>query len=185
MDMRRRVVPHARGAVFELGCGGGLNQRLYQADQITSFAGLDPSGKLLDFAREEATARGWQADIRQGVGEALPFADESFDTAVCTYTLCSVDQPTQVLAELRRVLKPGGKLLFLEHGLSPDKGVEKWQHRIEPLWAQLMGNCHLTRPVTSAIAGAGFDITQPGSAYTPKTPRFAGWVEWGTAVKQA
>lgn len=183
MEMRAKIVPAARGAVFELGCGGGLNQRFYETGAVTSFAGIDPSGKLLDYARGEAERKGWAADIRQGVGEALPFAEASFDTAVCTFTLCSVEDPARVLAELRRVLKPGGRLLFLEHGRAPDDGVVKWQRRIEPMWKPLMGGCRLTRPVTSGIATAGFTIERPGSHYMPKMPRFAGWMEWGVGVK--
>ncbi|WP_319641226.1 class I SAM-dependent methyltransferase [Novosphingobium sp. KCTC 2891] len=181
MDLRAEVVPGARGAVFELGCGGGINQRFYDAEAVTSFAGLDPSGKLLDYARDEAVRKGWAADIREGVGEAIPFADASFDTAVCTYTLCSVSDPARVLGELRRVLKPGGRLLFLEHGLAPDAGVERWQHRIEPLWKRLMGGCHLSRPVTASIAAAGFAIDGQHGRYAPKVPRLAGWMEWGSA----
>jgi ubiquinone/menaquinone biosynthesis C-methylase UbiE len=185
MEMRAKVVPAARGAVLELGCGGGLNQAFYRPDEVSSYAGIDPSDKLLDFARAEAQRKGWVADIRQGVGEALQFSDASFDTVVCTYTLCSVDDPAQVLSEVRRVLKPGGRLLFLEHGLAPDAGVARWQGRLEPLWMPLMGNCHLTRPVTAAIAGAGFAIERPGHHYMPKMPRFAGWMEWGEGVKAA
>ena len=110
---RRQVVPLAAGRVFELGCGGGLNQALYESDRITSFSGIDPHDKLLDGARRRARAKGWDFDIRQGIGEDIPFADGAFDTVVCTYTLCSVDDPARVLAELRRILAPGGKLLFL------------------------------------------------------------------------
>ena len=152
---RREVIPLAEGSVFELGCGGGLNQALYDGGKVTRFAGIDPHAKLLLGARERAEARGWEYDIRQGVGEEIPFASSSFDTAVCTYTLCSVDDPDKVLSELRRVLKPGGKLLFLEHGKAPDPDVARWQMRIEPLWKPLAGGCHLTRPIGSALRGAG------------------------------
>lgn len=183
MDLRGKVVPQARGAVFELGCGGGLNQRFYDADAVTSFAGLDPSGKGLDQARAEAARKGWQTDIREGFGEDIPFADESFDTAVCTYTLCSVHQPARVLSELRRILKPGGKLLFVEHGAAPDAAVARWQRRIEPVWKRMMGGCHLTRPVTSSVAGAGFAVEPGGRSYMAKTPKFAGWMEWGSATR--
>ncbi len=182
-ELREKVVPLASGAVFEIGCGGGLNQALYDAGKVTAFAGIDPSPKLLDYAREAAQAKGWQADIREGVGEAIPFPDGSFDTAVCTFTLCSVHNEGQVLKELRRILKPGGKLLFLEHGLAPDAAPAKWQHRIEPVWKRVMGNCHLTRPVTSAVLGAGFAVGHPEHRYNTKVPRWAGWMEWGEAVK--
>lgn len=183
MQLREKVVPQARGAVFEIGCGGGINQQLYDPTQITRYAGLDPSGKGLDFARAEAAKKGWQVDIRQGFGESIPFEDASFDTAVCTFTLCSVSSQADTLAELHRILKPGGQLLFAEHGRAPDAGVQKWQERIEPVWKKLAGGCHLTRPVTATITAGGFALQQSGERYAPKTPKFAGWMEWGRVVK--
>lgn len=183
MELRRAVVPLAEGRVFELGVGGGLNQPFYDAARVTSFAGLDPGAKLLDFARAAAAEKGWQADIRAGKGEAIPFADSSFDTVVSTYTLCSVDDQAQVLSELRRVLRPGGKLLFLEHGRAPDAGPLKWQRRIEPVWKRAMGNCHLTRTVGGAVRDAGFTVESMGQQYMPKMPRWAGWMEWGVGWK--
>ncbi len=183
MHLRAQVVPKARGAVFEIGCGGGLNLRFYDKQAVTAFAGIDPSDKLLDFARAEAARRGWAADIRAGVGEAIPFASESFDTAVCTYTLCSVADPQRVLAELRRILRPGGTLLFLEHGRAPDAEVQRWQDRIEPIWKPIAGGCHLTRPITAAVRHAGFAVEPLGQGYLPKSPRWAAWMEWGAATK--
>lgn len=179
--LRKEVVPLARGAVFELGCGGGFNQQHYDPALVSSFAGIDPNGSLLDAARQRAQAKGWQADIREGRGEAIPFGDGAFDTVVCTYTLCSVDNPGQVLAEMRRVLKPGGRLLFLEHGKAPDAGTAKWQRRIEPVWKRLAGNCHLTREVGGSIRKSGFEIEPIGQTYFEKAPRWAGWMEWGVA----
>lgn len=178
---RRQIVPLAEGRVFELGCGGGLNQPLFDGGKVTSFAGIDPHAKLLEGARERAKARGWEHDIRVGRGEEIPFADSSFDTAVCTYTLCSVDDPARVLEELRRILRPGGVLLFLEHGRAPDPEIARWQERIEPVWKRFAGGCHLTRPVGSALRGAGFDVEPMGQAYLPKAPRVMGWMEWGVA----
>lgn len=184
MELRAGVVPKAQGRVFELGCGGGLNQQFYDPARVTGFAGVDPSAKLLDYAREEAEKKGWKADIREGVGEDIPFGDATFDTVVCTYTLCSVEDPAKVLSELHRILKPGGQLLFLEHGLSPDAGVAKWQRRIEPWWKPAMGGCHLTRAVTAPLLAAGFAVEQPGHLYMPGMPRWASWMEWGAAVKR-
>lgn len=183
MALREKVVPQASGAVFEIGCGGGINQQLYDSARITSYAGLDPSGKGLDFARAEATKKGWQADIRQGFGESIPFEDARFDTVVCTFTLCSVGSQAETLRELRRILKPGGQLLFAEHGRAPDASVQKWQDRIEPVWKKLAGGCHLTRPVTAAVTAGGFEVHDGGRRYAPKTPKFAGWMEWGRAIK--
>ncbi|MEM6477282.1 MAG: class I SAM-dependent methyltransferase [Pseudomonadota bacterium] len=178
---RAQVVPLAQGDVFELGCGGGINQQFYNAEQITSYAGIDPHEKLLEGAMEQAKAKGWPADIRAGVGEDIPFPDRFFDTVVCTFTLCSVDDPGQVLSEMRRILRPGGQALFLEHGRAPDADVAKWQDRIEPYWKPLAGGCHLTRPIGSAFRGAGFEVEPIGQGYLPRAPKFAMWNEWGVA----
>ena len=185
MKLRSRIVPMASGDVFEIGCGGGINQQFYNPAAIDSYAGIDPGGKLLDYARAEAEKKGWPADIRDGLGEAIPFADESFDTVVCTYTMCSVEDQAQVVREMRRVLRPGGRLLFLEHGRAPDADVARWQDRIEPVWKPFAGGCHLTRPITSAVRDGGFDVDPMGERYLPKTPRSIGWNEWGVGVKSA
>lgn len=183
MKLRQDVLPLAAGEVFEIGCGGGINQALYDPARITSYAGMDPSAKGLEYARAEAAKKGWTADIRQGFGEAIPFEDSRFDTVVCTFTLCSVRDPAQVVSELRRILKPGGRLLFAEHGRAPDPGVAKWQDRIDPLWSKLAGGCHITRPVVAALERSGFKTDPIGMRYAPKTPRIAGWMEWGSAAK--
>lgn len=183
MKRRAQLVPLAHGDVFELGCGGGLNQQFYNAPAISSYSGIDPHAGLLDAARGEAEHKGWPADIRQGVGEDIPFPDRYFDTVVCTFTLCSVQDANQVLSELRRILRPGGKALFLEHGRAPDANVARWQDRIEPVWKRLAGGCHLTRPIGSAFRGAGFSVEPMGQGYLPKAPKFAGWNEWGVAHK--
>ncbi|MBA4082990.1 MAG: SAM-dependent methyltransferase [Erythrobacter sp.] len=183
MKRRAAVVPRARGNVFELGCGGGINHAFYDAGAITSYAGIDPHAGLLEGTRAAARAKGWAADLRQGRGEAIPFADARFDCVVCTFTLCSVEDAPQVMREMRRILRPGGQVLFLEHGLAPDADVRAWQGRIEPVWKHLAGGCHLTRPIASALSGAGFAVEPLGEGYTPKAPRFAGWMEWGVARK--
>ncbi|WP_336986367.1 class I SAM-dependent methyltransferase [Altererythrobacter aquiaggeris] len=183
MKLRSFVVPMASGRVFELGCGGGINQAFYDSNAVTHFAGIDPGGKLPEYAKAAAVAKGWEADIRDGVGEDIPFGNDIFDSVVCTFTLCSVQDQAQVLREMRRILKPGGQLLFLEHGRAPDAKVAKWQNRIEPFWKPVAGGCHLTRPVTSAVAAGGFQVEPMGAKYVPKTPRPVGWMEWGRAIK--
>src|SRR3546814_5621251 len=115
-----------------------------------------------------AAERGIEADSREGVGEAMPFASGSFDTVVTTFTLCSVAEQAAVLSEIRRVLKPGGTALFLEHGAAPDAGVAKWQRRIEPVWKRIGGNCHLTRPISDAYEKAGVAVDRQAAAYMPK-----------------
>lgn len=182
-ELRAQVVPLASGAVFELGCGGGLNQRHYDKGKVTSFAGIDPGAALLDGARAQAREQGWDADIRQGVGEDIPFPDASFDTVVVTYTLCSVQNPAKVMAELARILKPGGRMLYLEHGRAPDPAPQKWQRRIEPVWKRVMGNCHLTREIGNALRGAGFEVEAIGQEYHGTMPKWASWMEWGSARK--
>lgn len=183
MALREKVVPLAQGKVFEIGCGGGINQQYYDPARVTAYSGMDPSAKGLDFARGEAARKGWTADIRQGFGENIPFADDSFDTVVCTFTLCSVADQARTVQELRRILKPGGKLLYAEHGRAPDASVRKWQARIEPVWVRIAGGCHLTRPIGDAIEHGGLIVHALGQRYAPRTPRFAGWMEWGQATK--
>jgi SAM-dependent methyltransferase len=181
MKARSRIVPQSSGDVLELGCGGGINMQFYDPAKITSFSGLDPSPGLLERSLQAAQEKGMQADIRGGIGEDMPFADSSFDTVLVTFTLCSVDDQSQVLSEMRRVLRPGGKILFLEHGSAPDADVQKWQRRIEPIWSRIGGNCHLTRAVTGAYQVAGFSIVHTDKNYMPKTPKPFGWIEWGEA----
>lgn len=182
-DLRQKVIPLAQGRVFEIGCGGGLNQPFYRKDAIDSFAGIDPSEFLVEKARQRARANGWEAEVKEGIGEDIPFAASSFDTVVCTFTLCSVQDHGQVISELRRILKPDGRLLFLEHGRAPDPGVAKWQDRIEPAWKPFTGGCHLTRPVGAALRGARFGVEPLGQKYLKRTPKVAGWMEWGIAHK--
>lgn len=181
MKRRALVVPQAEGEVLELGAGGGANFAFYDPARVKRVRGVDPSPGLLDRARDAAKAEGIEFLIDEGVAEALPFADASFDTVLATFTLCSVEDHARSLAEARRVLRPGGKLLFLEHGAAPDANVAKWQRRIEPVWKRIAGGCHLTRPVASAIAHAGFSIAAQDEGYMENSPRFAGWVEWGEA----
>lgn len=183
MQMRREVVPLASGDVFELGCGGGINQLLLDPARVSSYAGIDPSAKGLEYARESATKMGWNADLRHGFGEDIPFPDESFDTIVCTLTLCTVSDHARTLSEMRRVLRPGGTYLFAEHGRSPDDAVARLQQRIDPAWKRVFGGCHTSRPVGAAIEKAGFEVNCAGARYMEKSPRFVGWVEWGSAIK--
>lgn len=181
MKQRTKVVPLATGKVLELGIGGGMNLSFYNPSAVESVFGVDPSEELRRRAEQAERPAGLKVEVREGTAEALPFDDRSFDTIVCTYTLCSVHDPIASLQEARRVLKPGGRLLFCEHGLAPDLRVAKWQERIEPVWKRIAGGCHLTRPVALNLERAGFKLDRLDSMYLPGTPRFAGWNEWGTA----
>jgi SAM-dependent methyltransferase len=178
---RRKVVPRATGRVLELGIGGGRNLAFYDPAKVESVTGVDPSEGLRRKALAAPRADGLKVDVRDGTAENLPFDDGTFDTVVCTFTLCSVASPALALAEARRVLKPGGDLFFSEHGLSPDPEVERWQRRLEPIWKPIAGGCHLTRPVGASISGAGFALVEHETMYLPGTPRPMGWSEWGLA----
>lgn len=180
MRDRAKVVPFAAGDVLELGCGAP-NLDFYDWKNIRSLSGIDPSPELLEHANMALERKGRTAKFIPGVAEALPFASNSFDCVVTTFTLCSVQDPAAALAETRRVLKPGGRLLFVEHGRAPDRSVAAWQNRIEPVWKRVAGGCHLTRPVTQAISEAGFVCNAPQGHYMRRTPKWLGWVEWGEA----
>lgn len=182
MKQRAKIVPLASGRVLELGIGMGLNLALYDPNKVESVTGVDPAAELRAIAQAAPRDPGLSVVVEDGTAEALPFENASFDCVVCTFTLCSVQTPAAALSEARRVLKPGGRFLYCEHGLAPDAGVAKWQRRIEPVWKRIAGGCHLTRPITTAIAAAGFSITRQDSMYIPKAPRFAGWSEWGEAT---
>jgi SAM-dependent methyltransferase len=182
MKQRAKVVPRAAGRVLELGIGMGLNLALYDADKVTSVTGVDPARELRAIAEAAPRDPRLSVKVEDGTAEALPFEDASFDCVVCTFTLCSVQTPARALAEARRVLKPGGRFLYCEHGLAPEADVAKWQRRIEPVWKAIAGGCHLTRPITTAIEAAGFKVGRRDSMYIPGTPRFAGWSEWGEAA---
>ena len=181
MKDRSKIVPKADGDVLELGCGGGINLQFYDRDRVNSLTGLDPSAELLDYTRAEAQNFDFDMKILDGIGEAMPFQDGSFDTVLTTFTLCSVQDGERVLSEMRRVLKPGGKILFLEHGRAPDAGPEKWQKRIEPAWKHIAGGCHLHREVSQLFKSNGYALNDDDGHYAPKTPRWLGWMEMGEA----
>lgn len=180
---RSAIVPMASGRVFEIGCGGGLNQSFYNRAHVSELAGVDPNPRLLAVAQERARSLGWTVDFRLAPGEDIPFPSGSFDTVVCTYTLCSVADPARVVAEMKRILTPEGRLLFLEHGRAPDGGVYRWQKRIDPLWRPLGGGCQLSRPVGGSLRAGGFSVEPLGQGYLESTPRAFGWTEWGIARK--
>jgi ubiquinone/menaquinone biosynthesis C-methylase UbiE len=177
---RREVVAAASGRVLEVGVGSGLNFPQYGKEVEVVF-GIDPSPRLLAIARQRAAAAGIHADLLLGSATAIPLADNTVDTVVMTWTLCSIPNPLVALREMRRVLKPGGKLLFVEHGLSPEPGVERWQHRLTPVWRHIAGGCHLDRKMDDLIRSAGFDLTELRTEYA-RGPRLMTYMYEGRAV---
>jgi ubiquinone/menaquinone biosynthesis C-methylase UbiE len=168
LEERRRLVPRASGRVLEIGVGSGLNLPFYDASAVDTLTAIDPSEELLERAEERAKASplSGRITLRRASAEQLPLDDESVDTAVMTYTLCSVGDPAQVLSELRRVLRPGGSLLFVEHGLSNEARIARWQQRVTPLWRRFSGNCHLDRDTPCALRDAGFELPELSAGYT-------------------
>lgn len=163
---RERVIGAATGKVLEIGVGSGLNLPLY-GPQVQAITAIDPSAPLLDLARSRAEAAVVPVDLIEASAEDLPLETDAFDTVTVTWTLCSVTDPQRVLAELRRVLRPGGQLLFVEHGLSPDKGVRRLQNMITPVWQRCAGNCHLNRPVADELRQAGYKLERLDTGYAP------------------
>ncbi|MDE2230225.1 MAG: class I SAM-dependent methyltransferase [Alphaproteobacteria bacterium] len=163
---RQRVVGAATGRVLEIGAGSGLNLPFYGA-RVRELVALEPSPRLLAMARRAARAAARPVEWIEGSAEAIPLDGRSVDTVVTTWTLCTIPDIGRALAEMRRVLKPGGQLLFVEHGLSPDARVRTWQNRLTPLWRPLAGGCHLNRPIRALIESAGFAIRDLRTGYMP------------------
>lgn len=178
-ERRAALIPLAHGQVLEVGLGTGLNLPHYLRDRVTHLAAVDPSVQMHAKARQRGAALGLPIDLRALSGEQLPWADASFDTVVCTYTLCSVSDPLQALREMRRVLRPQGQLLFAEHGLAPDAAVQRWQRWLEPLWSKLAGGCRLTRDVPALLGAAGFE--GPWSSAYITRPHTLAFNTWGQA----
>lgn len=163
-EYRSRVVPAAEGRVLEIGIGSGLNLPFYSRN-VENVIGLDPSPKLLSMARRHPRSQVSAVEFVEGSAEAIPLEDISIDTVVTTWTLCSIPDAERALAEIRRVLKPGGRLLFVEHGRAPEPNVRWWQDRLTPMWKHIGGGCHLNRAIKTLIEGAGFQFERFETGY--------------------
>lgn len=161
---RERVIGKAEGRVLEIGAGSGLNLPLYGA-AVTEVLALEPDHNLAVMAGRSAATANRPITFLETSAEEIPLENQSVDTVVTTWTLCSIPDTKRALEEMRRVLKPGGHLLFVEHGLAPDAGVRKWQNRLTPLWKRVSGGCHLDRSIDKTIENAGFNIRELNAAY--------------------
>ena len=164
LPYRQRLLSAAEGRTLEIGIGSGLNLPFYPQD-VREIIGLDPSPELLAMVQQAAGRTSCPVKFMNASAEATPLDDRSIDTVITTWTLCSIPGASRALSEMRRVLKPGGHLLFVEHGLSPDANVRKWQDWLTSAWKRIGGGCHLNRPIRSMIENAGFNFTELETGY--------------------
>ena len=181
LKQREKVVPRAEGRVLEIGMGSGLNLSFYDPNKVELVFGLEPSEGMRRKAQKNLAAAAVEVKWLDLPGEEIPLDDKSVDTVVLTYTLCTIPDYRAALAGMRRVLKPGGTLLFCEHGEAPDESVQRWQARINPFWKKIAGGCNLNRRIASDIEEAGFSIGKLETMYLPNTPRIAAFNYWGDA----
>jgi ubiquinone/menaquinone biosynthesis C-methylase UbiE len=178
---RRKIVPLARGRVLEIGIGTGLNLEHYDKSRVEKIVGLDPGLEMHPQARRRSRRAGLEVELMGLSAERIPYDNASFDTVLVTYSLCTIADPAAALKEMRRVLKPGGRLIFCEHGLAPDASVRRWQGRLTPVWSRLAGGCHLDRDIPRLLQEAGFRSDDMRRMYLPG-PRVLTFNYCGTAV---
>jgi len=180
MRQREKVVPRARGRVLEVGIGSGLNLRFYDSTKVSKVWGLDPAPEMTRMAERAARSLPFEVEFIGLPGDEIPLEDDSIDTVLVTYTLCTIPDPIPALRQMSRVLRPGGELIFCEHGAAPDASVRRWQDRLNPLWQRLGGGCNLNRPIPALIEAGGFRIESLDAMYIPGW-RPASFNYWGTA----
>jgi len=181
MKQRSKVVPQAEGRVLEIGIGSGLNLSYYDADRVEKVIGLDPSAEMNKIARKAVDNAPVEVEFLQLPGEEIPLDTDSVDSILMTYTLCTIPDATAALRQMSRVLKPGGRLIFCEHGAAPDADVRRWQDRVNSMWGRFTGGCHLNREIPDLISEGGFRVDELDTMYVP------GWKPicfnyWGSAI---
>ncbi len=181
MKQREKVVPRASGTVLEIGIGTGLNLPYYDAIRVERLIGLDPSEKSWELAGKRAAHLEFDVEFIGLPGEQIPLEDGSVDTVLVTFSLCTIPDPVAALHGMARVLRPGGSLIFCEHGKAPDTNVCQWQDRINPIWRRIVGGCHVNRDIPQLLKVGGFDVVDMETSYLPGTPKFAGYNFWGSA----
>lgn len=182
MKERARIVPRATGTVLEVGMGSGTNLPLYDPHEVELVYGLEPSAGMRRKASPNLAAASVAVEWLDWPGERVPLDENTVDTVVLTFTLCTIPDWRAALTEMRRVLRPDGRLLFCEHGRSPEARVQRWQDWLTPAWKKLAGGCHLNRSTDDLLAAGGFRIREMDTHYLDKTPKFAGHIYSGEAV---
>ncbi len=183
-EIRRRIVPLAQGNVLEIGVGPGVNFVHYDPARVARIYALEPNPGMLRRAEEQRRRTQLDVEFLDLPGECIPLADASVDTVVSTFTLCTIPDVVAAIQGVRRVLKPGGKLIFFEHGLSPDPPVRRWQARSEPLFRWAFEGCHVTRDIPSLIGKGGFNIERMDAGYLAPFPKSGSYCWWGMAVPE-
>jgi SAM-dependent methyltransferase len=181
MRQREKIVPRARGRVLEVGFGSGLNLPFYDSSRVEHLLALDPSKELTRMAERAAIESSLEVELLSAGSEEIPLGDGTVDTVLTTYTLCTIPDVTGALREMARVLRPGGQLLFCEHGVAPDPGIRRWQQRMDPLWSRVGGGCHLDRDIPALLDEGGFRVTHLETMYVPGW-RLASFNYWGEAA---
>jgi len=182
MDQRKLIVPQASGTVLEIGIGTGLNLPFYDPIRVERVIGLDPSHTSWKLAADRAAQCEFPIEFVGLPDERIPLDDQTVDTVLVTYSLCTIPDPAAALRGVARLMKPSAQLLFCEHGLAPDSNVVKWQNRLNPLWNRLAGGCFLSRDIPELIVAGGFKIESLESGYLKSLPKFASFNYSGRAT---
>jgi ubiquinone/menaquinone biosynthesis C-methylase UbiE len=181
LKQRQKVVPRARGKILEVGMGAGQNIPHYDPHAVDTVIGIDPCEVSWQMAQPRVRQAPFDVQFVAGSAEHIPLDDQSVDSVLLTFALCTIPNPELALAELRRVLRADGELIFCEHSRAPDPSVTRWQDRVNPFWKRLAGGCHINRDIVGLIRGAGFNVQELEQMYLPGTPRIAGFNVWGMA----
>jgi ubiquinone/menaquinone biosynthesis C-methylase UbiE len=181
MKQREKVVPLAEGDVLEIGVGSGLNFPFYDTDKVRKVWGLEPSEGMRLLARKKLAGSELNVELIDLPGEEIPLDTNSVDTVVVTYTLCTIPDAQRALRGMRRVLRPGGHLLFCEHGAAPDDGVRRWQERLNPIWSRFSGGCNMNRDIPGLLESSGFRVVVDERMYIPGVKALS-YNYWGSAA---
>jgi len=181
-NKRSQIVPLAYGRILEIGIGSGLNFDHYNFDKVDEIVGVDPAVSSVAIARSRSAQYNSKISFIESSAESIDLASNSFDCVVIGYSLCTIPDPLKALEEARRLMKPEGSLFFMEHGLAPEKNIQKWQHRLTPGWKKIAGDCNLNRDIEDLITSSGFQFKSLNKKYI-KGPKIAAFQYYGEAIK--